>query len=178
MPTRIQRQQRITELLAARAVRSQQDLQDLLAGEGIDVTQATLSRDLQTLQAAKGPAGYMLAGEPLPSSNGVGELSRALGHELLKAECGGNLVVLRTLPGHANALAIQLDHADLPGCLGTIAGDDTIFVATRSPSIASETCGRLRSLAGHSTSPPGGKRAFRAGRRAAVTSRKHEDRIV
>ena len=135
MVSKMIRRQRIRDLLAHNQVGSQEQLQQLLGRSGFEVTQATLSRDLRELGVFKGPMGYILADQPGPISapimNGARELERMLPAQLIAIQASGNLIVLKTLPGHANPLAIEIDRARLPGVMGTIAGDDTVFVATR-----------------------------------------------
>jgi transcriptional regulator of arginine metabolism len=149
-PSPLQRRARIAALIGANQVWSQQELADLLRRrEGIAVTQATLSRDLTELGVVKGPAGYMLAGAPgaLPAGDREAVLTAALRQHLLSVTRGGTLVVLKTPSGHANSLAIELDRAGLPGTLGTIAGDDTIFVAAKDADAASALARTLERLA-------------------------------
>ena len=143
--TKAARQARICSLLTSRVVRSQAELGRLLAGEGVEVTQATLSRDLVELGAVKVRRGralvYAVPGEggdptarPAQGSQAVSTRLRRVCSELLvTAEPSHNLVVLRTPPGAANFLASAIDHARIEGLLGTIAGDDTILLITRSP---------------------------------------------
>jgi transcriptional regulator of arginine metabolism len=140
--SRTGRQQRIVAILARTEVRSQGQLLDLLARDGIEVTQATLSRDLLELGAVKVRSGralvYAVPGEggdrtarPAPEGHELTARLRRVCEELLvAAEPSHNLVVLRTPPGAASFLASAIDHAGLKGVLGTIAGDDTIMVIT------------------------------------------------
>ena len=99
---------------------------------GIDVTQATLSRDLNTLGVVKGRDGYAVAGAAERGEQNNDQLWKVVRQELVDGSAGGTTVVLRTRPGHANALAHEIDQTPLPEVLGTIAGDDTIFIATKS----------------------------------------------
>ena len=157
--TRTGRQRRIVELLGRHEVRSQGDLLGLLAQDGIEVTQATLSRDLLDLGAVKVRSGralvYAVPGEggdrtarPAPDGSEVSARLRRVCEELLvTAEPSHNLVVLRTPPGAASFLASALDHAALPGVLGTIAGDDTIMVITTGAQASRSTASALLSLA-------------------------------
>lgn len=141
--TRAARHARITALVRARPVHSQSELARLLADEGFAVTQATLSRDLEELGAAKlrgadgGPASYVIPEDgaaPLrPSETPPDRLVRLLEEVLIGAEASANLVVLRTPPGAAQFLASALDRSGLPQLIGTIAGDDTILAVTRQP---------------------------------------------
>jgi len=140
--SRAARQQRIVEILGSTPVRSQTELLDHLATDGIEVTQATLSRDLVDVGAERVRVGkslvYAVPGEGgdrtvRPAAVGEERVTRlqARCHELLvSADRSANLVVLRTPPGAASFLASALDHAGLDGVLGTIAGDDTIVVVT------------------------------------------------
>ncbi|GAB2956744.1 arginine repressor [Nonomuraea fastidiosa] len=145
--TKAARQAKITELLQRKAVRSQPELAKLLAESGVEVTQATLSRDLDELGALKlraddGSLVYALPGEgggriPL-TRTGTGETPaarlRRIAEELLvEAEASANLVIVRTPPGAAQFLASAIDHADWESILGTVAGDDTILVISRDP---------------------------------------------
>ena len=139
--TRAARHARITALIRQRPVRSQTELADLLAAEGMAVTQATLSRDLEEMGAAKvrgadgGPAVYVIPEEgkpPLrPAEQAPARLVRLLRELLTGSDASGNLVVLRTPPGAAQFLASALDRSGLPEVVGTIAGDDTILVVVR-----------------------------------------------
>jgi transcriptional regulator of arginine metabolism len=146
--TKTARQSRIVELLGRNAVHSQSELAKLLADEGVDVTQATLSRDLVDigvvkLRAADGSLIYTVPGEGgerirrARSRGGetfAGRLARLAQELLVSAEASANLVIVRTPPGAAQLLASAIDHADWPSVLGTVAGDDTILVISRDPS--------------------------------------------
>jgi transcriptional regulator of arginine metabolism len=124
------RHRRIAQILRRNAVTSQAELAELLRRRGEDVTQATLSRDLEDLGAVKtrradGKVVYALPEEP----SGDGEhLRRMLVEFLVEVEASGNLVVLRTPPGGAQPVARAIDTARVPGVLATVAGDDTILV--------------------------------------------------
>ncbi len=154
--TRAGRQQRIVELLSANAVRSQTELAALLADEGIETTQATLSRDLDELgavklRAADGGAGIYVVpedGSPVRGvTGGTSRLSKLLGDLLVSTDHSGNLAVLRTPPGAAHFLASALDRAALPEVVGTIAGDDTIAVIAREPMTGAELAAKIEHLA-------------------------------
>lgn len=137
----------IRNIIATGDVHSQQDLAKRLAREGIEATQATLSRDLAELGVLKGPEGYQLPSANIAALPAEVSLIRALKRELVSIDVGGTLVVLKTPSGHGNALAIELDRARLNGLLGTIAGDDTIFLAARSELSARRIAKDLRQLA-------------------------------
>lgn len=151
--TRTARHARIAELIGSRPVHSQTELADLLASEGVQVTQATLSRDLEELRAVKvrsgdGPAAYLIPEDGTralrPVEEAPARLLRLLRELLTGADASGNLVVLRTPPGAAQFLASALDRAGLSEIVGTIAGDDTILVVARE---ASEVNGSGQRLA-------------------------------
>jgi transcriptional regulator of arginine metabolism len=131
--TKVARQQRIVDLVRRTPVRSQTELARLLAADGLVVTQATLSRDLDELGATKvrGDAGLVYAVDPDGGAVDPDRLSRVLADLLLSAEPSANLVVLRTPPGGAHLLGSALDRAGLPGVIGTVAGDDTVLVVSR-----------------------------------------------
>ena len=157
--SRAARQQRIVEILSSQAVRSQTALLDLLAGDGIEVTQATLSRDLVDVGAEKVRVGKNLV-YAVPSEGGdctvrvapdAGEVTTRLAQRcqelLVSADLSANLVVLRTPPGAANFLASAIDHGSVPGIVGTIAGDDTIMVITTGEAASREVTATLMSHA-------------------------------
>lgn len=153
--TRTARHARIAEILLRRPVRNQTELADALAQEGIAVAVATLSRDLDELgavklRAADGGAGrYVIPedGSHVPGiPGGTDRLGRLLGDLLVSADHSGNIAVLRTPPGAANFLASALDRANLDDVVGTIAGDDTIFVMARESVGGAELASRLASL--------------------------------
>jgi transcriptional regulator of arginine metabolism len=148
MSIKTRRQSRLRMLLEQRRPRSQEELAALLRREGIEATQATLSRDLRELGVLKGPEGYTLP-QAQPAAGGH-ELREAAGAYLISAKAAANFVVVRTGPGQASALALQIDHAGLDGMVGTVAGDDTIFVAAKSARDAARLARSLEELAGRS----------------------------
>jgi transcriptional regulator of arginine metabolism len=151
--TKAARQAKIAELLAASPVRSQTELANRLAGDGLQVTQATLSRDLEELGASKAHGRYVLAAEPAPwpAADDETRLSRLAQELLLSAEAAANLLVLRTPPGGAHLLASTLDRtgaADVNATVvGTVAGDDTILLVCRDDRGARQLASRLLRLA-------------------------------
>ncbi|GEE03189.1 arginine repressor [Gordonia spumicola] len=153
--TRAGRHARIVEILAAESVRSQVELQNRLAAVGIDATQATLSRDLDELgavklRAADGGAGVYVVpedGTPVRGvSGGTDRLSRLLAELLVSTDSSGDMAVLRTPPGAAGYLASALDRSRLAGVVGTIAGDDTVFVLARRPLTGADLAQQIESL--------------------------------
>ena len=158
--TKTARHRQIAELVTHHEVRSQGELAALLAEQGVEVTQATLSRDLVELDAVKvrsasGALVYAVPGEggdrrpqaPGESAAGAARLARLCGELLVSADASANLVVLRTPPGAAQFLASAFDKAELPEVLGTIAGDDTVLVIGRGPRSGDELARRFLALA-------------------------------
>lgn len=157
--TRAARQARIAALVTGGAVRSQTELAALLAAEGLVVTQATLSRDLDELGAVKvrdvdGALVYALPGDadprphrPAHAESGAHRLSRLCEELLVSAEASANLAVARTPPGGAQFLASALDRAGWSDVLGTVAGDDTVLVVCRDPAGGVALAARLLALA-------------------------------
>lgn len=123
------RHHRIRELISGGRIDSQDRLQAALRHDGIEVTQATLSRDLRELGVLKGSQGYVLAPTAEPGPAGHDGLRRALDTFAVSIRHGGTLVIIRTGPGQAGPIALELDRAALDGVLGTVAGDDTVFIA-------------------------------------------------
>jgi len=116
----------ILKLVRARHVHTQEELADALRAQGVAATQVTLSRDIRELGLIKTPEGYSQT--PNPSAPAVPGFDSVAREFLLDVRLAQNLLVLRTPPGHANALASALDHAELLEVAGTIAGDDTVLV--------------------------------------------------
>ena len=164
--TKSARHQRIIELVTHHEVHSQTELADLLAREGLRVTQATLSRDLVELDALKvrsasGSLVYAVPGEggdrrltsPGETASALARLGRLCGELLVSADASANLVVLRTPPGAAQFLGSAFDKAELPDILGTIAGDDTVLLIGRDPAGGDALARRFLALAASSPVP-------------------------
>jgi transcriptional regulator of arginine metabolism len=152
MPTKAQRQHRISELLARRQVGSQAQLVELLGEDGVKVNQATVSRDLEELGAIKvrvpgGDTAYAIPELPRSQVAPVDHLRRVLSDWVVEADRSGDLVVVGTPPGSAHVVASAIDRNGLDGVLGTVAGDDTILVIARARRGAA-VLHRLRELAG------------------------------
>ena len=148
-----QRQHRIARLLEEQAISSQVQLVDLLATEGLNLTQATVSRDLEELGAVKVriPGGAMAYAIPELARDRVAPedvLRKVLAEFLVEAGHSANLAVLRTPPGSAHVVASALDRANLPDVLGTVAGDDTVLVVCPPPEGGQRMSARLARLAG------------------------------
>lgn len=149
---RAARHARIQSILAGREVRSQTELGEMLASSGVQVTQATLSRDLEELHAIKVGGVYLIpedGNRPLrPVETGTAKLVRLLRELLNATDHSGNIAVLRTPPGAAQYLASAIDRTGLSEVVGTIAGDDTILVVSRSPSGGGELGAKFAAWAG------------------------------
>ena len=136
MPVKARRRQLILDVLQQQPVANQDRLATLLRDRGVSVTQATLSRDLRDLNIFKGPSGYVLGQAGAEIGVGNPQIESAVKLYMLSAAAAGSLVVFRTRPGHASPLASEIDRSGITGVAGTIAGDDTIFVAVNSPARA------------------------------------------
>jgi transcriptional regulator of arginine metabolism len=158
--TKAARQQRIVDLLSMHEVRSQAELARLLVADDVEVTQATLSRDLDELGAVRvrtGDGHLVYAVAPEGGSRVVvagaeehaamERLGRRLNELLVSANSSGNIVVLRTPPGGAHFLASAIDHSLLGDVIGTIAGDDTVLLVTARHDGAAEVAEHLLAIA-------------------------------
>jgi len=139
MNEKSRRKQLILDVVAENRIESQEQILHQLRKRGVEATQATISRDLRELALYKGPTGYS-ATPPADSAAGTvvpgSHLGESLRMFMLTAHDAGSLIVMRTRPGHASPLASAVDRGNLVGVVGTIAGDDTVFVAASSASRA------------------------------------------
>jgi len=157
--TKTARHQFIVEVLEHNEVESQGALAHLLRERGFDVTQATLSRDLDELRAVKISAGSGTLVYAIPQDGGdqsarvtsvdvaINKLQRVVGELVSSVDQSGNMVVLRTPPGAAQYLASTIDHSTAPDIIGTIAGDDTVLMVTRDPKGGAQVAKRFIDLA-------------------------------
>ncbi|MDP9074452.1 MAG: arginine repressor [Actinomycetota bacterium] len=147
-----QRQHRVAQLLEANAVSSQSQLVELLAVEGVEATQATVSRDLDELGAVKVRTGGGEAVYAVPQFEDrvapEDHLRRIFGDWVVEVVASANLVVVRTPPGSAHVVASAIDRACLDDVVGTVAGDDTILVIAAEQIGGSRLAKRLSTLAG------------------------------
>ena len=153
MVGKTQRQHRIGLLLERNAVSTQEQLVELLSTDGVDATQATVSRDLEELGAIKvriagGEAVYALPELPSKQVAPVGHLRRVLGDWVVELSWSHNIVVLRTPPGSAHVVGSALDRSGFAGIVGTVAGDDTVLVVAAEEVGGRELADRLREVAG------------------------------
>jgi transcriptional regulator of arginine metabolism len=156
--TKAARHRRIVDLLDRTAVASQAVLAELLAADGLAVTQATLSRDLDELRAVKVPTpdGTLVYAVPAeggdtrahpPATDSAARLQRIAAEVLISVDHSANIVILRTPPGAAQYLASALDRSDWPDVIGTVAGDDTVLLVTRSATGGTEVARAILALA-------------------------------
>jgi len=148
-----QRQHRVARLLAGHVVTSQEQLVGLLADEGIESTQATVSRDLDDLGAVKvrvpgAESMYAIPEHPADRVVPIDQLRRVMGEWVVDVGYSGNLVVLRTPPGSAHVVASALDRTGIEGSIGTVAGDDTLMVVAAEGTTGEQLATALRALAG------------------------------
>ena len=122
------RQGQIRKLIHAKQIHTQEELATELRHVGVPATQVTLSRDIRELGLVKTGAGYIEPGEA--ASVVRADVASAVRDTVLDIKVAQNLLVLRTPPAHANAVASALDQAEWPEVTGTIAGDDTVLVVT------------------------------------------------
>ena len=125
-------------IISSQQLGSQDELLNALQKEGFKLTQATLSRDLKQLKVAKaasmsGHYVYVLPNETMykrvSTPNSIREMMKVPG--FVSINFSGNMGIIKTRPGYASALAWNIDRSDIPQVLGTIAGDDTIFIVIR-----------------------------------------------
>ena len=148
-----QRQHLVGKILATGVVASQEQLVGLLAEAGCAATQATVSRDLDDLGAIKvrgqgGESVYAIPELPKDQRAPDEHLRRTLGEWVVEVSHSANIVVLRTPPGTANVVGSALDRSGLSAVLGTVAGDDTLFVVVAEEVGGASVAARIRDLAG------------------------------
>jgi len=144
-PSKSERQARLLLVIRERAISTQDDLVAGLNEAGMDVTQATISRDIKELGIIKVSTGSGIQKYvPMERSGEVasGRLMKVFAEAVTQVDAAMNLVIIKTLPGMAQAGASALDSMRLPEIVGSIAGDDTVFIATRTSDQA-ETLSKL-----------------------------------
>ena len=130
-----QRHIKIREIINTSAIETQDDLVDALRAAGYVVTQATVSRDIKELHLIKVPMDNGSYKYSLPTDqkfNPIHKLKRALNDNFLSIDAAENLIVLKALPGTANAIGVLIDNLEWPEIMGTISGDDTLLLICRS----------------------------------------------
>lgn len=147
---KIHRQIKVKELVEKKVIRTQDELAEALRQEGIEVTQATVSRDIKEMMLVKVPTGDGSHRYAFPSEHSitvsVARLEKTFQDSVLSVNSSGNIVVLRTLPGTAQAVAYVLDNIRWPEIIGTVAGDDTIFIVVKPEKEAEKVVERFESM--------------------------------
>ena len=129
------RHQRILDIVRSRPIQTQEDLSAELAREGMSVTQATISRDIKELRLIKAPAGDGSYRYTVPVDRNIDDINRRIERvfreAVISVEDSDNIVVIKTLEGAAQAIGAIVDDLDWPEVVGSLAGDDTIFVVVK-----------------------------------------------
>lgn len=149
------RRDEILRIVREKTVHSQDELMAALRKRGVKVTQPTLSRDLRELGLVKTANGYITPGEVLTSpvpfvARDIREnrLEQLIHESIISADTAGNLAVLKTPTAAAQPVASAIDAADIEDAVGTIGGDDTIFIAFATPASAAAFVRRVQKIAG------------------------------
>lgn len=150
------RHSKIKEIVDRYIIETQEDLAEALSKQGIDVTQATVSRDIKELMLIKVPTGDGRYRYAFPPEQNIimsqARLERTFQDSLVAIDSSQNIVVLRTLPGTAQAVAYTIDYVKWPEIIGTVAGDDTIFVLVKPMEAVPQVISKFRLLMGSGTS--------------------------
>jgi transcriptional regulator of arginine metabolism len=144
-----QRQRKIRELIGTKEIETQEELVEVLSMEGMQVTQATVSRDIKEMQLIKVPLEDGRYKYSMPQDqryNPAHKLKRALLDHFVGAEAAENLIVLKCLPGTANTIASLIDGMDWPEVIGTIGGDDTLLLISKTKSHGEDILGRIHGM--------------------------------
>jgi transcriptional regulator of arginine metabolism len=137
------RQKAILDLVRSQEVASQEELLEGLLARKIEVSQSTLSRDIQELGLAKSGGVYTVMGAEPPRTSDEA-IRRTIREFLIEVALAQNIVVLKSGPGHASTLSRAVDEAKWEEVVGSLAGDDTVFVAVRSEKESRRVADRIR----------------------------------
>ena len=136
------RHAKIRQIIESQIIETQEELADALRAAGIEVTQATVSRDIKELMLIKVPSGDGRYRYAFPSEQGLfvqskaerlEKLERAFQDSVVGIDSSLNLIVIKTLPGMAQAVGYAVDYVKWPDIIGTVAGDDTVLVVVKTP---------------------------------------------
>lgn len=144
-----QRHIKIREIIGNLAIETQDDLVDALRAAGYVVTQATVSRDIKEMHLIKVPMDNGRYKYSLPSDqkfNPIHKLRRALNDNFLSIDYAENLIVLKALPGTANAIGVLIDNLEWTEIMGTISGDDTLLLICRSKQQSAQVTEQILAL--------------------------------
>lgn len=146
------RQEAVLQIISEQVISTQEGLQDALRERGFDVTQATVSRDIKSLDLVKvigSEGGYRYAQRSADDSIARSVKFRSVFMEaVIRVDYAQNIVVLKCHIGMGNAACAAIDTMDLPGVVGTLAGDDTVFILMRDVGQASELVTRITEMLG------------------------------
>lgn len=141
------RHQRILDIVRSKPIQTQEDLSTELAREGMSVTQATISRDIKELRLVKAPVGDGSYRYTVPVDRNIEDINRRIERvfreAVISVEDSDNIVVIKTLEGAAQAIGAIVDDLDWPEVVGSLAGDDTIFVVVKPADKALEVMARF-----------------------------------
>lgn len=144
------RQQKILEIIAAEPIETQEQLLESLRTVGMSVTQATISRDIKELHLIKEPTGqggyHYVVSSHKSTFNHSGKLRNIFRESVLSFDYAQNIVVLKTMPGLASAACTALDHMQINVLVGSLAGDDTVFLVMRDSDSAAAFCKDIRKM--------------------------------
>ena len=144
------RQNTILEIIAAENIETQEQLLDRLAQRGIRSTQATISRDIKQLHLVKEPTGHGTYKYAVSSSRArlnIADKLRTIFHEsITSVDCAQNIVVFKTLAGLAGGACEALDHMDIAGLVGSLAGENTVFLVMKDTDAAELFCQEIREM--------------------------------
>ena len=146
------RQNKILELIEEYEISTQEALIQRLAEHGFDSTQTTISRDIRQLRLIKGPTGrgtYKYVAPEVRRGNDAPGHNSALTDAVLKIEAAQNIIVVKTMAGMANAIAVCIDSLQLKDIVGSVAGDDTVLLVLKNTEKAQATEAELKSVFGH-----------------------------
>ena len=140
----------IKEIIESQEIETQEELAAALRARNIDVTQATVSRDIKELRLVKelSPSGRYRYAQPAQdeAASHNEKLRKIFKEGVVSCDTAMNLIVLKTLPGLASAASSAMDGMELPSLVGTVAGDDTVFLAMRDVKSAEQFCEEIRKL--------------------------------
>ncbi len=144
------RQEKIIEIINSMDIETQEELTGQLIKAGFSVTQATVSRDIRELKLTKTAASdgrqrYCAASGQ--AADVLGKYQKVLSAGIVSMDTAENLIVIKTVSGMAMAVAAALDSMEIPGLMGCIAGDDTIFGVAKTGRLAQEMLARIRKVA-------------------------------
>ncbi|MBE6741855.1 MAG: arginine repressor [Ruminococcaceae bacterium] len=143
------RQAKIIELISSREIETQEELQALLLEHGFEVTQATISRDIKELRLVKdlSPSGNYYYSTGKRNTENINRRAGGIFNEsIIKIDCAMNMVVIKCFAGMANAVCAALDSMEIDNVLGSIAGDDTIFILCSNETSAMNFTYNLRKM--------------------------------